>query len=48
MRTAITRTGRGEWSYWFVSGTGCLFGLLPCHEDDPRLVRYDDWTVLPA
>ncbi|WP_326818520.1 MULTISPECIES: hypothetical protein [unclassified Streptomyces] len=34
----------GEWSYWFVSGAGCLVDVLPGHEDDPRLVRYDDWT----
>ncbi|MEU2024093.1 hypothetical protein ABZ565_18335 [Streptomyces sp. NPDC016469] len=34
----------GEWSHWFVSGAGCLFDVLPGHEDDPRLVRYDDWT----
>ncbi|MEU9326464.1 hypothetical protein AB0D91_22070 [Streptomyces canus] len=37
----------GEWSYWFVSGAGCLFDVLPGHEDDPRLVRYDDWTEPP-
>ncbi|MDX3801981.1 hypothetical protein [Streptomyces sp. AK04-3B] len=37
----------GEWSYWFVSGAGCLLDVLPGHEDDPRLVRYDDWTEPP-
>ncbi|MFF2848403.1 hypothetical protein ACFVT5_19075 [Streptomyces sp. NPDC058001] len=34
----------GEWDYWFVSGAGCLFDVRPGHEDDPRLVRHDDWT----
>lgn len=38
----------GEWSHWFVSGAGCLFDVLPGHEDDPRLVRYDDWTEPPG
>ncbi|WP_446042179.1 hypothetical protein, partial [Streptomyces sp. SID1121] len=37
----------GEWSHWFVSGAGCLFDVLPGHEDDRRLVRYDDWTDFP-
>ncbi|MFE3138081.1 hypothetical protein [Streptomyces scopuliridis] len=37
----------GEWDYWFVSGAGCLFDVLPGHEDDPRLVRYDDWSGFP-
>ncbi|MFJ2880033.1 hypothetical protein ACIPJN_23290 [Streptomyces sp. NPDC086796] len=37
----------GEWSYWFVSGAGCLLDVLPGHEDDPRLVRHDDWTEPP-
>ncbi|MEU1187556.1 hypothetical protein [Streptomyces sp. NPDC005859] len=37
----------GEWSYWFVSRAGCLFDVLPGHEDDPRLVRDDDWTEPP-
>ncbi|WP_317447569.1 hypothetical protein [Streptomyces collinus] len=34
----------GEWDYWFVSGANCPFAVLPGHEDDPRLVRYDEWT----
>ncbi|MGW7710626.1 hypothetical protein [Streptomyces sp. NPDC054771] len=38
----------GEWSYWFVSGAGCLLDVLPGHEDDPRLVRYDDWANPPV
>ncbi|MGW2180285.1 hypothetical protein ACWCXX_19680 [Streptomyces sp. NPDC001732] len=33
----------GEWDYWFVSGAGCLFAVLPGHEQDPRLVRHDEW-----
>lgn len=37
----------GEWSYWFVSGAGCLLDVLPGHGDDPRLVRHDDWTEPP-
>ncbi|QIQ03611.1 hypothetical protein [Streptomyces liangshanensis] len=37
----------GEWSYWFVSAGNHLFDVLPGHEDDPRLVRYDDWTDSP-
>ncbi|MFC8078992.1 hypothetical protein ACFUN8_26065 [Streptomyces sp. NPDC057307] len=37
----------GEWSHWFVSGAGCLFDVLPGHEDDSRLVRYDEWTEPP-
>ncbi|MFE3943800.1 hypothetical protein ACFXPV_18300 [Streptomyces sp. NPDC059118] len=47
MRTAATRTGWVSWSYWYVSGAGCLLDVLPGHEDDPRLVRHDDWTELP-
>ncbi|MFF7975280.1 hypothetical protein [Streptomyces sp. NPDC007905] len=33
----------GEWDYWYVSGSNCPFAVLPGHEDDPRLVRYDEW-----
>ncbi|MEU1401466.1 hypothetical protein ABZ471_03720 [Streptomyces sp. NPDC005728] len=33
----------GEWDYWFISGANCGFVILPGHEDDPRLVRYDEW-----
>ncbi|MFF8716507.1 hypothetical protein ACF07T_34510 [Streptomyces sp. NPDC015184] len=38
----------GEWDYWFVSGAGCLFAVLPGHEQDPRLVRRDEWTEPPV
>ncbi|MFE5816503.1 hypothetical protein ACFQ6S_24305 [Streptomyces sp. NPDC056479] len=37
----------GEWDYWFVSGAGYAFAVLPGHEDDPRLVRHDEWTERP-
>jgi hypothetical protein len=33
----------GEWDYWVISGAGCTFAVLPGHEDDPRLVRHDEW-----
>ncbi|MFF5013744.1 hypothetical protein [Streptomyces sp. NPDC001165] len=33
----------GEWDYWFISGSNCPFAVLPDHEDDPRLVRNDEW-----
>ncbi|MFJ7078431.1 hypothetical protein [Streptomyces sp. NPDC098781] len=37
----------GEWDYWAVSGAGCEFAVLPGHEDDPRLVRHDEWNEPP-
>lgn len=38
----------GEWDYWHVSGADCLFDVLPGFEDDPRLVRHDDWVEPPG
>ncbi|MDC0772942.1 hypothetical protein [Streptomyces sp. HD] len=37
----------GEWDYWFISGAGCEFAVLPGHEDDPRLLRHDEWKERP-
>lgn len=37
----------GEWDYWAISGAGCEFAVRPGHEDDPRLVRHDEWREPP-